>query len=99
MTACRPQPNCLVNEIYSFEIVSATHWQSASMGHAFIPNYFIMVDGYIEKKMQALERYDGEILEQPHIRSYQGVKNLASFRGGLIGVKYAEAFCIERVIK
>ncbi len=35
----------------------------------------------------------------PHARSYKAIKSLAVFRGTTIGVKYAEAFCVERVIK
>jgi len=31
--------------------------------------------------------------------SYESVKNLAKFRGSLVGVKNAEAFYVERMIK
>ena len=47
MTACRPQPNFCVKEIYTFEILSATHWQSVSMGGLFSPNYFVDVSDFI----------------------------------------------------
>jgi UDP-galactopyranose mutase len=29
----------------------------------------------------------------------QKIENLSKFRGGLVGIKHAEAFCIERLIK
>ena len=99
MTACRPQPNFCVKEIYSFEVLSATHWQSPSMGNAFIPNYFIDVSGFMEKKIKALQYYNNEMREAPHARSYESVENLAKFRGSLAGVKVAEGFFIERLIK
>ena len=99
MTACRPQPNFCVKEIYSFEILSATHWQSSSMGSAFNPNYFVDASSFMEKKIKALQCYDNEVREYPHARSYKTVDSLAKFRGSVIGVQDAEAFIVERLIK
>ena len=98
MTACRPQPNFSVKEIYTFEIVSATHWQSVSMGGLFSPNYFVDVSDFINKKMDALHCYASEMREYPHARSYEALQNLSKFRGSSIGVRDAEAFCVERLI-
>jgi LmbE family N-acetylglucosaminyl deacetylase len=98
MTACRPQPNFSVKEIYSFEIVSATHWQSLSMGGAFFPNYFVDVSDFIGKKIDALHCYDSEMRDFPHARSYEALRNLSKFRGSSVGVLEAEAFCVERLI-
>jgi len=99
ITACRPEPGFCVKEIYSFEVLSATHWQSQSMGVAFAPNYFVNISDYIELKIKALHFYDEEMRDYPHIRSYDSVENLSKFRGSLVGVENAEAFCIERLIK
>ncbi len=99
MTACRPQPNFCVKEIYSFEILSATHWQSQSMSNAFIPNYFIDVSDFMDIKEKALQCYNNEIREYPHARSYKAIQSLALYRGSTVGFKLAEAFCIERIIK
>ena len=84
---------------YSFETLSATHWQSHSMGNSFNPNYFIDVSDFIDKKIQALKCYDKEMRVYPHARSYESIKSLAVFRGTTIGVKYAEGFCVERIIE
>jgi len=99
MTACRPQPSFCVKEIYSFETLSATHWQSLSMGNAFNPNYFVDVSGFMKQKINALEYYDNEMRDYPHARSYKAVESLAKFRGSIIGVQDAEAFVVERLIK
>ena len=99
MTACRPQPDFCVKEIYSFETLSATHWQSSSMGSAFNPNYFVDASSFMEKKIKALQCYDNEVREYPHARSYKTVDSLAKFRGSVIGVQDAEAFIVERLIK
>jgi LmbE family N-acetylglucosaminyl deacetylase len=99
MTACRPQPNFCVKEIYSFETLSATHWQSSSMKSVFNPNYFIDVNEFMDDKLRALQCYDSEMRDYPHARSYEAVKSLAKFRGSLAGLMAAEAFTIERLIK
>ena len=99
ITACRPQPNFCVKEIYSFEVLSATHWQSPSMSNAFNPNYFVDVSDFIKQKIKALQCYDNEMRDYPHARSYEAVVSLSSFRGGSVGVNNAEAFVIERLIK
>jgi LmbE family N-acetylglucosaminyl deacetylase len=99
MTACRPQPDFCVKEIYSFETLSATHWQSSSMGRAFNPNYFVDASGFMKQKIRALQSYDNEMRDYPHARSYKTVESLAKFRGSVAGVQYAEAFIVERLIK
>lgn len=99
MTACRPQPDFHVKEIYSFETLSATHWQSVSMGSVFNPNYFVEINDFVVKKIKALKCYDAEMRDYPHIRSYEAIEALAKFRGGTVGIKNAEAFFIERLIK
>jgi LmbE family N-acetylglucosaminyl deacetylase len=99
MTACRPQPGFCVKEIYSFETLSATHWQSLSMGGVFNLNCFIDISDYIVQKHKALQCYSKEIRSYPHIRSYEAIESLAKFRGATVGIMNAEAFCIERLIK
>ena len=99
MTACRPQPGFSVKELYSFEVLSATHWQSQSMGVAFEPNYFVDISDYIGIKIGALRFYDEEMRDYPHVRSYNSIANLSKFRGNTVGIENAEAFCIERLIR
>jgi N-acetylglucosamine malate deacetylase 1 len=99
MTACRPQPDFCVKEIYSFETLSATHWQSSSMTNTFNPNYFVDISDFIKQKIKALQCYDNEMRDYPHARSYEAVVSLSSFRGSAVGVHNAEAFVVERLIK
>ncbi|MEK9569874.1 MAG: PIG-L deacetylase family protein [Paracoccaceae bacterium] len=98
MTACRPQPDFCVREIYSFEVLSASHWQSISMSRNFSPNYFVDVSDFIATKMKALDCYMSEMREFPHARSYEAVKSLSKLRGSSVGVHDAEAFCVERLL-
>jgi len=98
MTACRPQPSFYVREILTFEVVSSTEWQSPT-AMPFLPNVFVDISPYLDKKFEALKAYDMEIREEPHARSLGGVKALASFRGASVGVDAAEAFMMVRSLK
>jgi len=99
MTACRPQPDYFVSEIYRFEVPSSTGWNSSTTENIFIPNTFIDIGGVWEKKIDALRCYDSELRDFPHIRSYKGIEALAIYRGVSVGIEYAEAFNLERKIK
>jgi len=98
MTACRPQPGCSVREIYSFEILSSTEWNSPSLGSYFIPNKFIDINSTLDRKLLSLEVYNNEMRVFPHSRSFKSVKALASHRGASMGMIAAEAFKVERIL-
>ena len=99
MTACRPQPNFSVKEIYSFEVLSSTEWQSLGIEKAFIPNYYVDITNTIKLKFLALNSYHEELRDYPHSRSLEAVEALAKYRGASVGVPAAEAFKVERIIK
>lgn len=95
VTACRPQPGSSVIEIYAFEVLSATEWNTP--GHnTFSPNVFIDISQYLDTKRQALEAYNLEIRPEPHTRSITNIMRLAEFRGNTVGLKAAEAFGLVR---
>jgi len=98
MTACRPQPDFCVKEIYAFEVLSSTEWNTPGV-EVFSPNVFIDITDYIDIKKQALEVYSKEMRQPPHSRSIDNVLRLNTFRGNSVGMKYAEAFMILRVIR
>lgn len=89
LTAARPQPGESVREILAFETPSATGWRFPEQ---FRPDTYVDITGSIERKIDALRQYQSEMREQPHIRSFEGVRTLAQFRGFSQGVPYAEAF-------
>jgi len=97
MTACRPQPNSTIKSILTFEVRSSTEWQ-ASSNNQFTANYFIDVSCYFNKKIAALTCYQQEIRPFPHSRSIKAIEAQAISRGCSIGVEYAEAFYLERLI-
>lgn len=82
-----------IKAVYYMEIQSSTDWSFNNVSRRFDPNTFQGVnnDG-INKKIQALEVYEGVIRPMPHPRSEEGIKALAVVRGTQCGEMLAEAF-------
>jgi LmbE family N-acetylglucosaminyl deacetylase len=99
MTACRPQPGNSVLEIYGFEVVSSTEWNSPTTSSIFIPNCFVDISKFLELKIQAINAYPEEMRPPPHSRSIEHCTILAKHRGFSVGVNAAEAFAIYRLIR
>lgn len=98
MTACRPMPHSTVKQIFTFEVLSSTEWNSSD-GGGFYPNWFVEIDDYLEKKIAAINAYSEEMREIPHSRSIEHVKVLARHRGYSVGVYAAEAFMLVRAVQ
>jgi len=97
MTACRPQPKFCVKEIYAFEVLSSTEWQTSNYNQ-FLPNVFVDITNYVHIKKDALMAYNDEMRQPPHSRSVDNVLRLSNFRGNSVGCNYAEAFMLLRKI-
>ncbi len=96
MTACRPQSHSCVKEIYSFEVLSSSEWNSSS-APTFQANYIVNIEQSFDKKMKALACYEAEMRDFPHSRSFEAVEALATLRGACNGYAKAEAFHVERI--
>lgn len=99
VTACRPQPGHSVKRLLYFEVTSSTEWQTPDSAATFAPNWFINISSTLEKKLQGLSLYSGEMREWPHARSIKAVEHLAPWRGATIGYEAAEAFILGRNIE
>lgn len=88
----------IVNEVYSFEILSSTEW---NYSNKFQPNYFIKISKKnLMKKWKALKCYKTEIQKKPYPRSFFGIETLAKYRGLQCGSIYAEGYeLIRKFIK
>ena len=98
MTACRPQPDGTVKEIFGFEILSSTEW-SFSRQEMFVPNMFCDISSFLSTKLKALQIYEMEMRPAPHTRSIIHAEYLARHRGNTVGVEAAEAFEVIRIIR
>ena len=96
ITATRPLKEESVKEIYSFEIPSSTEWRYPLN---FSPDVFFDISTTIDIKIKALEKYKIELKKYPHPRSLEGVKLIAKNWGIKVGLEYAEAFKVARIIR
>lgn len=99
IVATRPQPQCSVKELLFFEIPSSTEWRPQGSGLMFAPNYFVNISNFYEIKVKALRAYHEELRNFPHPRSLIAIEAQAKWRGATVGVDFAEAFILGRLIR
>lgn len=84
-----------IQRILCYETLSETEFGLGDAGH-FIPNYFIDIAPYLERKLEALQVYASELDKFPFPRSLEAVRALALLRGANAGYMAAEAFELLR---
>lgn len=99
ITATRPMENETVKAIISFETPSGTEWKPSTDPRHFIPNIFIQLsEENVEVKIKGMECYKFEKRKFPHPRSPEALKIASQKHGISVGVNYAEAFMLIRLI-
>jgi N-acetylglucosamine malate deacetylase 1 len=83
-----------IERIYMYETISETDYAAPLQNHAFVPNYFVDITDYFERKVNIMQLYTTEIMPEPSPRSVHAITGLAAFRGGRISALYAEAFVL-----
>lgn len=99
MTAVRPMVQCPVKDIYAFEIPSSTEWAFQQFQPIFKPNVFFDISQSIDHKLEALACYDGEARIFPHPRSPEAIRSISRRWGSVVGLEYAEAFELVRMVR
>lgn len=99
MVALRPRFGYSVKRVYAYETLSETEWDIPNTVNVFIPNVYVDITGYIDKKVKAMQEYKNQICAFPNPRSAEGIKALAMLRGSTISKEYAESFMLIREIK
>lgn len=97
ITACRPLQNEQTHGIITFETPSGTEWRASSDPNHFIPNFYVEVkENHLNAKISAMECYEFERRISPHPRSPEALRIIAQRLGIIVGVNFAEAFCLVR---
>lgn len=99
LTATRPVPGQPVQEVYAFEVPSATDWAFPRGDTVFRPNVFWDISATLDKKLEALALYKTEMRDPPHPRSREITRNIARRWGSIAGCPAAEAFELIRSIR
>ena len=83
-----------IKKILMYETLSETEFAPAFQGSAFVPNVFNDITSYLDRKLEIMQLFTTEQMEEPLPRAMSSIKALGRFRGSRIGVNYAEAFLL-----
>lgn len=82
-----------LESLHLMEIPSSTDWGFPGAGEgAFMPNLFVEIGDFLDRKIEALGCYRNVMRDFPHSRSPEALRGLATVRGAQCGLGYAEAF-------
>jgi N-acetylglucosamine malate deacetylase 1 len=88
----------MIREVYAYETQSETHW-NACVEPGFVPNAWVDISVYLERKLEALQCFRSQIRPAPEARSIDAVRALAAWRGSQVHVAAAEAFVTVRLCR
>lgn len=98
LVATRPVLGSSVKKVYTYQVPSSTEWGAPLENDIFIPNTFIDIERYTDKKGLAIEAYKSELRDFPHPRSVKAVQTYDHAAGIKVGLEYAEAFRLIRAV-
>jgi LmbE family N-acetylglucosaminyl deacetylase len=96
MVAVRPKYAHRVQYVYAYECLSETEWNVPHVSNCFIPNVYVDIYEYMDKKLSAMACYKSQLGDFPDPRSLEAVEALAKLRGSTMNAKAAEAFMLVR---
>jgi LmbE family N-acetylglucosaminyl deacetylase len=85
-----------VRRVLAYEVPSGTEQTFPGTALPFIPNVFVAVDDWIERKVEAMAAYERESRPFPHPRSPEMLRARHAGHGAIIGTAAAEAFTLLR---
>jgi N-acetylglucosamine malate deacetylase 1 len=88
-----------IKKVYMMETLSETEFSLSTKDDSFIPNTFVDISDYMDKKIEAMKIYSGEMGSHPFPRSETNIKALATYRGATAGYEYAESFMLIKELK
>lgn len=97
VVACRPVHAGAPTTVLAYETLSETHWNVGGIEPSFIPDFYVDISDFMERKIEALNCYASQIHNAPS-RSLEATRALAKFRGSQNGCGYAEAFKVVRIL-
>lgn len=98
LVALRPINSFKIEKIYAYETLSETNWNAPYLITHFVPNVYIDISKYLDRKEEAMKIYNSQLKEFPHERSIESIRALAMLRGSTVTLKAAEAFILIREV-
>ena len=87
-----------IKKIYMMETLSETEFSLITKDDSFVPNVFVDISDYMDKKIEAIKVYKSEIGNHPFPRSEKNIRALATYRGATSSCDYAESFMLLKEI-
>ena len=87
-----------IEKVLMMEIISETDFAPPLQTSIFVPNVFVDITEFMEKKLEILKLYDRELGVHPFPRNLENVKALAMYRGSLCNANFAESFMLLKEI-
>lgn len=87
-----------IKKIYMMETLSETEFAPSTKEDSFIPNVFVDMSNFMDKKIEIMKIFESEIGEHPFPRSEKNLRALATLRGATAGCEYAESFVLLKEI-
>jgi LmbE family N-acetylglucosaminyl deacetylase len=87
-----------IKTVLMYECISETEFAPALAENMFVPNFFVDITGFLDRKIEIMNIYGSEVGIHPFPRSIENIRALATFRGATAGVHHAEAFQLVRHI-
>jgi N-acetylglucosamine malate deacetylase 1 len=87
-----------IKKVVMMEILSETEFAPSTKEDSYIPNMFVDITDFIDRKIEIMNHYKNEIGLYPFPRSERNIRALATFRGATTGCEYAESFMILKEI-
>ncbi len=87
-----------IEKIAVMETLSETEFAPSTKEDNFVPNMFVDITSFLDRKIEIMNHYKNEIGTHPFPRSERNIRALATFRGATAGCEYAESFMILKEI-
>lgn len=85
-----------IKKILAYEVISETDYAMPS--GVFLPNYFVDITDYLQKKLRIMSIYEGQMAKPPFPRCHENIEALARVRGSAAGCRFAESFMLIKEI-
>jgi N-acetylglucosamine malate deacetylase 1 len=87
-----------VRRVYCYETISETEFAMRPGMMPFHPNRFVDIAAHLDRKIEIMSLFAGEMAAAPFPRSPESIRALAAYRGAVAGSMAAEAFMLLREI-
>ncbi len=98
VSAARTLRKFVVKKFLCYETLSSTDQAPPFLEYAFMPNVFVNIEPYLERKIEAMSCYKSELHPYPHPRSLESIRFQAKVWGHKSACEAAEAFILVREI-